>query len=149
MGKKAFIAVLIAVVVLFVVFVAVGTRQRDGDAGAAPDGLLGRLMKSAAGGTEVPLRELKADCLKPGGVLVVQASCELKVPGGGDGLRTVRLTATDGSVGVSAPLPDPKGGRVRTVGKDLSKGDDINVAVGKDGAVITLRCFSCRLRAGG
>ena len=149
MGKKAFVAVLIAVVVLFVVFVAVGTRQRDGDAGKAPDGLLGRLMTSAAGGTEVPLRELKADCLKPGGVLVVQSGCALKVPGGGDGLRTVRLTATDGSVGISAPLPDPKGGPTRTVSKKLDDGEDISVAVGKDGAVISLSCFSCKLRAGG
>lgn len=149
MGKKAFVAVLIAVVVLFVVFVAVGTRQRDGDAGTAPNGLLGRLMKSAAGGTEVPLRELSADCLKPGGALVVQAGCALKVSGGGDGLRTVRLKATDGSVKVSAPLPDPKGGPTRMVTKELDDGEDISVAVGKDGAVITLDCFSCKLRAGG
>lgn len=153
MGKKAFIAVLIAVVVLFVVFVAVGTGQRDGDAGAPPGGLLGSLMKSASGQSEVPLRDLSGDCLKPGGVLVVQGGCALKVQAGGDGLRTVRLTATQGTVDVSAPLPDPKGGSDRRVGKNLSAGneddEDINVAVGKDGAVISLECFSCKLRVGG
>ncbi|TDK86702.1 MULTISPECIES: hypothetical protein [Mycobacteriaceae] len=149
MGKKGFIAVLIAVVVLFVAFVAVGTQQRDGDASAAPGGLLGRLMKSASGQSEVPLRDLSADCLKPGGVLVVQAGCKLKVPAGGDGLRTVRLAATQGSVEVSAPLPDPKGGPPRTVSKELTAGKDVNVAVGKDGAVISLSCLSCKLRIGG
>jgi len=149
MGKKVFIALLIVIGVLFVVFVVVGTKERDGNASAEPGGVLGSLMKRVTGENEVPLSDLRADCLKPGGVLIVQIPCALRVAAGGDGLRTVPLTATQGAVVVSAPLPDPKGGSTREVSKKLDSGDDINVAVGKDGAVISLICSGCQLRIGG
>jgi len=149
MGKKVFIALLIVIGVLFVVFVAIGTRERDGNASAEPGGVLGSLMKKAQGQSDVPLNDLSADCLKPGGVLIVQFPCAVTVAGGGDGLRTVRLTATQGTVEVSAPLPDQGGGSTREVSKELSSGDDINVAVDKDGAVISLICSGCQLRVGG
>lgn len=153
MGKKVFIAVLIVIGVLFVVFVAVGTGQQHGDASAEPSGVLGSLMKRVQGQSDVPLSDLSADCLKSGGVLVVQFPCALKVAAGGDGLRTVRLTAIQGTVEVSAPLPDRTGGSTDNISKRLSSGDakedNVNVAVGKDGAVISLICSGCQLRIGG
>jgi hypothetical protein len=152
MGKKLFIALLIVIGVLFLVFVGVGTRAGDGDASAPPGGVLGALMKRAQGQSDVPLSDLRADCLKSGGVLTVQvptlqSPCKLKVAAGGAGLRTVRLAVTHGNVTVSAPLPDPKGASTSNViSKDLSSPQDINVAVGKDAAVITLTCFfGCQL----
>jgi hypothetical protein len=158
MGKKVFIALLIVIGVLFLVFVGVGTRDRDGNASAPPGGVLGALMKRAQGQSAVPLSDLKADCLKPGGVLTVQfpvqSLCKLNVAAGGDGLRTVHLTLTQGKVTVSAPLPDPKGGStsnlVSTTLPSDQGGKDINVAVGNDAVVISLTCVSgCRLLVGG
>jgi hypothetical protein len=154
MGKKLFIALLIVIGVLFLVFVGVGTRARDGNASVPPGGVLGALMKKAQGQSDVPLSDIKADCLKPGGVLTVQSVqpyCALNVAAGGDGIRMVRLTLTAGNnVEVSAPLPDAKGGSTNNVitKKDLSSGPDIiNVAVGKDAAGISLTCISgCQLR---
>jgi hypothetical protein len=157
-GKKLFIALLIVIGILFLVFVGVGTKARDGDASAPPGGVLGALMKRAQGQSYVPLSDLHAGCLKPGGVLIVpfptvQSSCDLNVAAGGDGIRMVRLTVTQGKVTVSAPLPDPKGGSTSNfISKDLPSGKDngVSVAVGKDAVVISLTCLSgCRLLLGG
>lgn len=153
MGKKVFIAALIVIGILFAVFVAVGTREQHGDASAEPSGALGSLMKRAKGQSDVPLSDLSADCLKSGGVLIVQFPCALRVSAGGEGLRTVRLTAIQGTVEVSAPLPDRGGGSTdNNISKRLSAGDEkkdnVNVAVGKNGAVISLICSGCQLRIG-
>jgi hypothetical protein len=155
MGKKVFIALLIVIGVLFLIFVGVGTRARDGNASAPPGGVLGALMKRAQGQSDVPLSDLRADCLKSGGVLIVpfptvQSSCELTVAAGGDGIRMVRLTVTQGPVKVSAPLPDPKGGNTSNSVSSTPSSGDITVAVGKDAVVISLTCLSgCRLLVGG
>lgn len=154
MSTKAVIAVLVGVVVLFVVAVVLGAGQPDGDASDEDqEGPVGSLLDSAKGQGDAPLSQLSGPCLQPGGVLVVQNGCELRVAPADERLRTVRLSVQDGTVTVAAPAPDPEGESERVLRKTLQQGEQDNeqltVAVGPDGAVIALACFSCQLRVGG
>lgn len=152
MSTKVVIAVLVGVVVLFVVAVVIGGRDRDGDASAKQKGPLGSLLESAEGQSDVPVSQLSGPCLQPGGLLAVQNGCGLRVAASDERLRTVRLTVLANEVTVSAPAPDPDGESERVLRKTLGPNEQLTVAVGPDGAVIALSCvssFSCQLRLGG
>jgi hypothetical protein len=148
-NTKVVIAVLVGVVVLFVVAVVIGGRDRDGDASARQEGPLGSLLESAEGQSDVPVSELSGPCLQPGGLLAVQNGCALQVAASDERLRTVRLTVLANDVTVSAPAPDPEGESQRELKKTLGLNEKLTVAIGPDGAVIALSCFSCQLRLGG
>lgn len=154
MSTKVVIAVLIGVVVLFVVAVVLGAGQPDGDASAEEqEGPVGSLLDSAKGQGDAPLSQLSGPCLQPGGLVVVQFGCELRVAPADERLRTVRLTVQNGTVTVAAPAPDPEGESERELRKTLELGkqdsEQLTVAVGPDGAVIALSCSSCQLLVGG
>lgn len=149
MSTKVVIAVLVGVVVLFVVAVVLGAGQDDGDASAEQEGPVGSLLDSAKGQGDAPLSQLSGPCAQPGGVLVVQNGCELRVAADDERLRTVRLTAQVNAVTVAAPAPDPEGESERVLRKTLEQGEQLTVAVGPDGAVVALACFSCQLLVGG
>jgi hypothetical protein len=148
-STKVVIAVLVAVVVLFVLAVVIGAGQPAGDASAEQGGLIGALLDSAKRPGNVPESQLSGPCLQPGGVLAVHNECKLTVAASNDRLRTVRLTAAN-RVTVSAPAPDPNGHSERELRKTLGPAEgpaeELTVAVGPDGAVITLSCASCQLR---
>lgn len=155
MGTKVVIAMLVAVVALFVVAVVVGSRDRDGDAGADQKGPIGSLIEDFRGRSEVPLDQLTTSCGQQDAVLIVNGACRLRVPPAEEQIRTVRLTPLNAVLRVDAPVPDPEDDgdpeRASTSVDPADPDEDkrrLTVAVGPRGAFIELSCL-CQLRIGG
>lgn len=135
--QKVLIAVLVAVVALFVVAIAIrGGSGGEGDASAVSsdrDGLLARL-----GGDPAAVRpeEIGGDCGRQGLQVVVNGSCDLRVGPSEQRMRVVRLrTAAD--IDVTAPAPEDADFEIE---KELAAGDEVAVAVDSGGASIELDC---------
>lgn len=131
--QKVVIAVLVAVVVLFVVALAVRPGGGEGDASTIGSGLLGSLGGDPAA---VPANELTGSCGRQADLIQVTGSCELRVPPSTDRMRLVRLR-TNNNIKVTAPAP---GDADLEIKKDLKAGEEVSIAVDSDGAEIGLDC---------
>jgi hypothetical protein len=135
--QKIVIAVLIAVVLLFVVALAVQSQGDEGDASSASanrEGLLGSLGGDPAA---VRLDELAGDCQRNGTAIVVQGSCGLQVQRSDERMRLVRLRNTGQALDVSAPAPEEAEFDIET---ELEPNEEVAIAVDKDGATIEFGC---------
>ena len=134
--QKVVIAVLVAVVVLFVVALAVRPGGGEGDAGAiGSDG--GGLLGSFGGNpAAVPANELTGSCGRQANMILVEGSCELEIRPSEDRMRLVRLRTND-EIEVSAPAP---GDADLEIEKELKDGEEVSIAVDSGGAEINLNC---------
>jgi hypothetical protein len=134
--QKVVIVALAAVVILFVVALAVQSGGEEGDAssiGSGPGGLLGSFGGSPAA---VPASELTGSCGRQASTIRVEGSCELRVRPSEDRMRLVRLRTND-EIDVTAPAP---GDADFDIDKELDAGQEVSVAVDAGGAEIHLGC---------
>lgn len=135
--QKVLIAVLVAVVVLFVVAIAVrGGSGGEGDAGEVSsdrDSFLARL-----GGDPAAVRpeEIGGNCGRSGTQITVNGSCDLEVGPSDQRMRVVRLRTAD-EIDVEAPAPEDADFDIE---KELEPGDEVAIAVDSEGASIDLDC---------
>jgi hypothetical protein len=139
--QKVMIAVLVAVVLLFVVAIAVGTQSGEGDAKGASEDRDGLLASLGGDPATVPPDQLGGDCERQGTTLVVEGSCDLDVPAADDRMRLVRLRVQQGSVDVSAPAPEDADFDIEKELPDDEGKADVAIAVDREGTTIDLNCI--------
>jgi hypothetical protein len=134
-------------VVLVAVFTgAVAIPGGDGDS-VPLDGVLQWWGPRLATAAPVSPADLATDCLDPDGALLFSNSCVVTVAAGDDRRRTLPVHAGD-AVSLTAPVP----GGGTTAEAHLEPGDQVDVAIGPEGAQILLRCRAsgeCVVRIGG
>lgn len=133
--QKAVIVVLVAVMLLFVVAVVVQTTSDDGNAATSSEDREGLLQSLSGDPAAVRLDDLRG-CQRQGDTLIVETACDLDVLPSDDRMRLLRLHAQD-PIGVTAPAPDEANFKIE---KELAAGDEVAVAVDRDGAEIELAC---------
>lgn len=134
--KNVVVAVFALVVGLFAL--ASGTRQGGpADLAGGQGGVVGWLGKALGERAVVAEPDLAAACPTANGQLAIAGSCRLTVKQHRGGLRTLRLRAVD-EVTVTAPVPQQDRAATDTVRAD----EELKVAVGAEGAEITVACAS-------
>lgn len=134
--QKSVIAVLAAVVVLFVVALAVRPGGGEGDASAIGSDRGGVFGSFGGDPAAVPADELTGSCGRQADTIQVAGSCELRVRPSEDRMRLVRLRTND-DIEVTAPAP---GDADLEIEKELEAGEEVSVAVDSGGAEIGLGC---------
>jgi hypothetical protein len=132
--------VLAAVFALVVGLFALATgTQRGGqaDLGGGPAGVVGWLGKVLGDRATVAGPDLVAACPMAKDQLAIAGSCRLTVKQHRGGLRTLHIRAVD-EVTVTAPAPQQD----FTVTDTIRTNAELKVAVGAEGAEITVTCVS-------
>lgn len=131
-------AVFAALIILYGLAAANGTRSGQGGPDSRNGGLVGWLGSAIGQPPDAARSDLSAGCLN-GSTFTVDGQCVLTVARSPRGTRRVRLHATDPVI-VDAPAPQGAG----QVTADLKAGTDSSVTVDGAGARITLTCGAVR-----
>ena len=159
MSTKVAIAVVVAVVALFVAALALSDRRGEGDlddlrtgddndeASGDEDGFPANLSRRLASSAAVDRSDLTIGCLDPDDAdrLLFTGSCEIVVAGSSERMRLLRLR-TSSDIEVEAPAPegeddeDDGANENYMIEADFDAGEEITLAIGRERTLVTLGC---------
>src|SRR5258706_4663868 len=125
-SQKVLLTVLVLITVLFVAFVAVGSRSGEGGADSGKHGPVALLHKLTGDAGQVPRGDVSpSPCAMGGdGVLTVQATCVLHVAKSAGATRELKLKAGT-ALRVTAPVPKQD----YSADTDVEPGTEVDVSV--------------------
>jgi hypothetical protein len=137
-SQKVLLSVLVLITVLFVASVATGSRTGDGGADSGKHGPVALLHKLTGDAGQVPRKDVSPSPCSMGGdgVLTVKGTCVLHVAKSAGATRQLKLKAGGSPLKVTAPVPKQD----YSADKDVDAGAEVDVAVGADGADVTVAC---------
>jgi hypothetical protein len=139
--KKLAIVVLVVVAVLFIGAMTTGAFSGEGssDPDAPENDFVSAIGDRVGAAATIDPATVDAPCRDDdvADLLVITGVCQIRVPGGGEGLRLLRLQAQT-PVRASAPAPDEDADFEVTA--SLDAGERAEIAVGEEGADITFAC---------